>query len=67
MDPIGRSRELNSIQWPGRVGPVVIDTLRKQPPGTVALIEDAVAIAKRFGTTPEELRTVLEKFDCIRY
>ena len=67
LDPIGKSRELNSVQWPGQVGPIVIETLRKQPPGTVALTEDAVSIAKRFDTTPEELRVVIEKFDCILY
>ncbi|OJH37047.1 hypothetical protein [Cystobacter ferrugineus] len=67
LDPIGRSRELNSVQWPGQVGPIVIETLRKQPPGTVALTEDAAAIAKRFDTTPEELQAVIQKFDCILY
>ncbi|EPX57153.1 hypothetical protein D187_006907 [Cystobacter fuscus DSM 2262] len=67
LDPIGRSRELNSVQWPGQVGPIIIETLQKQPPGTVALTEDATAIAKRFDTTPEELRAVVEKFDCIVY
>ncbi|WNG30926.1 hypothetical protein F0U62_48100 [Cystobacter fuscus] len=67
LDPIGRARELNSVQWPGKVGPIVIETLGKQPPGTVALTEDATAIAKRFGTTPEEIRAVLERFDCILY
>ncbi|ATB40445.1 hypothetical protein CYFUS_005894 [Cystobacter fuscus] len=67
LDPIGRSRELNSVQWPGKVGPIVIETLGKQPPGTVALTEDATAIAKRFDTTPEEIRAVIERFDCILY
>jgi hypothetical protein len=67
LDPIGRSPELNSVQWPGQVGPIVIETLGKQPPGTVALTEDAAVIAKRFDTTPEELRVVIEKFDCIVY
>ncbi|WNG43511.1 hypothetical protein F0U60_04910 [Archangium minus] len=67
LDPIGRCRELNSVQWPGRVGPIVIETLRKQPPTTVALTEDAVTIAKRFDTTPEALRAIIEKFDCIIY
>ena len=67
LDPIGRSRELNSVQWPGRVGPIVIQTLSKQPPSTVALTENAITLAKRFDTTPEELREVLEKFDCVVY
>ncbi|PTL77071.1 hypothetical protein [Vitiosangium sp. GDMCC 1.1324] len=67
LDPIGRARELNSVQWPGRVGPIVIETLSTEPPGTVALTEHALSIAKRFDTTPEELRAVIEKFDCIIY
>ena len=67
LDPRGRSPALNRVQWPGRIGPVVIQTLAEQPPGTVALIEDAAALAKRFDTTPQELRAVLEKFDGIVY
>jgi hypothetical protein len=67
LDPIGRCGELNSVPWPGRVGPIVIETLRKQPPTTVALTEHALTIAKRYDTTPEELRAVIEKFDCIVY
>jgi hypothetical protein len=67
LDPIGRSRELNSVQWPGRVGPVVIESLYKQPPSTVALTEHALSVAKQFDTTPEALRAVIEKFDCIVY
>ncbi|WNG41286.1 hypothetical protein F0U61_52040 [Archangium violaceum] len=67
LDPIGRARELNSVQWPGRVGPIVFETLYKQPPRTRALTEHALTLAKRFDTTPEELRAVIEKFDCILY
>jgi hypothetical protein len=67
IDPIGRARELNSVQWPGLVGPVTIETLFNQPPSTVALTEQAVSIAKRLDTTPEELKAVIEKFDCIVY
>ncbi|WNG26261.1 pentapeptide repeat-containing protein [Cystobacter fuscus] len=67
LDPVGRSSELNSIPWPGRVGPIVIETLRKEPPITAALTEHAPSIAKRYDTTPEELRAVIEKFDCIVY
>jgi hypothetical protein len=67
LDPIGRSRELNSVQWPGRVGPVVIESLYKQPPSTVALTEHALSVAKQFDTTPEELKAALARFDCIAY
>jgi hypothetical protein len=67
LDPIGRAAELCSVQWPGRVGPIVIETLHKEPPSTVAVTEHALAIAKRYDTTPEALRAVIEKFDCILY
>jgi hypothetical protein len=67
LDPIGRSRELNSTRWPGRVGPIVIETLQKQPATTVALTEHALTLAKRLDATPEALRAVIEKFDCIVY
>jgi hypothetical protein len=67
LDPIGRSRELNSVQWPGRVGPIVIESLYKQPPSTVALTEHALSVAKQFDTTPEALRAIIERFNCIAY
>ena len=67
LDPLGRSRVLNSVQWPGRLGRIVIETLHKQPSSTVALTEHALILAKQFDTTPEEIRAVIEKFDCIVY
>jgi uncharacterized protein YjbI with pentapeptide repeats len=67
LDPIGRARELNRVQWPGLVGPVVFETLFDQPPSTVAVTEHALSIAKRYDTTPEELKALVEKFDCIVY
>ncbi|ATB30025.1 hypothetical protein [Melittangium boletus] len=67
LDPIGRSRELNSIQWPGRFGRIIIEDLHDQPPSTRALTFFAPAEAKRYDTTPEALRAVIEKFDCMIY
>jgi len=67
LDPIGRSRELNSVQWPGRFGPVVVEDLSDQPPSTKALTYFAPGEAKRYDTTPEALRAVIERFDCIVY
>ena len=67
LDPIGRARELNSVQWPGRFGSVVIEDLYDQPPSTKALTCFAPAEAKRYDTTPEALRAVVEKFDGIVY
>ncbi|WNG43640.1 pentapeptide repeat-containing protein [Archangium minus] len=67
LDPIGRSRELNSVQWPGRFGRVIIEELHTQPTPTRALTYHAPSVASRQETTEEELRAVLEKFDCIVY
>ncbi len=67
LDPIQRAPELRSIKWPDLFGELVIDTLHKQPPATSALALFAPAEAKRFETTEEELRALIEKFDCIVY
>jgi hypothetical protein len=67
LDPIGHSRQLNSLEWPGRFGLVVIEDLHTRPPSTRAITYHAPSIAKRFETTPEALRAVVEKFDCIVY
>ncbi|MFL5355182.1 hypothetical protein [Archangium sp.] len=67
LDPIGRARELNSVQWPGRFGSVVIEDLYDQPPPTKALTFFAPAEAKRYDATPEEFRAVVEKFNRIVY
>jgi hypothetical protein len=67
LDPIERAAELRSVKWPGRYGSVVVDELHTHPPRTRALTEHAPTIAKRFDTTLEELRAIIEKFDCIVY
>jgi hypothetical protein len=67
LDPIGRARELRSVKWPGSFGEVVVDNLHTHPPSTKALTYYAPSAAERFETTPEELRAVIEKFDCILY
>jgi hypothetical protein len=67
LDPIGNSRVLNSGQWPGRFGSVVVEDLHTHPPSTAALTKYAPAVAKRLDTTPEALRAVIEQFDCIVY
>jgi hypothetical protein len=65
LDPIGRAPELRRGKWPGMFGSVVVDELHGQPPSTVALTKYAPAVAKKLETTPEELRAVIEQFDCI--
>jgi hypothetical protein len=67
LDPIGRSREFSSVPWPGRFGRIIVDDFRDQPPSTKALTYYAPTEAKRCDTTPEELKAVIEKFDCIVY
>jgi uncharacterized protein YjbI with pentapeptide repeats len=65
LDPLGNSRALNRVQWPGRFGRVIVEDLHMDPPSTVALTYHAPSVAKRLGTTAEELKAVIEKFDCI--
>jgi hypothetical protein len=67
LDPIGRSRELNSVKWPERFGGVIVENLHTEPASTVAVSYHAPTVAKRYGTTPEELKAVLEKLDCVVY
>jgi hypothetical protein len=67
LNPVERAAELRGVKWPGRYGSVVVDELHTHPACTKALTEHAPTIAKRFDTTPEELRAVIEKFDCIVY
>jgi hypothetical protein len=67
LDPIGRAPELRSVKWPGRFGSVVVDELHTQPACTTALTEHAHTIARQLDTPAEELRAVIEKFDCIVY
>ncbi|MBM7112956.1 hypothetical protein [Archangium primigenium] len=65
LDPVGRALELRGVKWPGSFGEIVVDNLHTHPSSTQALTYDASAAARRFETTPEELRAVIEKFDCI--
>ena len=67
LDPVGKSRELSTVRWPGNIGPVVIEDLASYPPSTTALTWFAPDFAKRSGCTPEELKAVLEQFDCFVY
>jgi hypothetical protein len=67
LDPIGRLRELTSVQWPDQFGRIIIKNFYKHPPSTVALTYHAPTVAKQYETTEEELRAVIEKFDFIVY
>jgi hypothetical protein len=67
LDPIRRAPELRGVKWPGLVGDVIVDDLHTHPTPTRALTYYAPILAERLETTPEELRAVIEKFDCIVY
>jgi hypothetical protein len=67
LDPIRRAPELRSVKWPGIFGDVIVEHLHTQPAPTRTVTLFAPAAAKRFETTEEELRAVIEKFDCIIY
>ncbi|MFY0529443.1 pentapeptide repeat-containing protein [Archangium gephyra] len=67
LDPVGRSRQLSTVRWPGSIGRVVIEDLADYPPSTSALTWFAPDFAKRSRATPEELRAVIEQFDFIVY
>jgi hypothetical protein len=67
LDPIQRAPELRSVKWPGRFGRITVEELHTQPAPTRSLTYHAPSVAKRMETTEEELRAVIEKFDCIVY
>ncbi|MBM7118945.1 pentapeptide repeat-containing protein [Archangium primigenium] len=67
LEPLRVAADLRRAEWPGSFGDIVVDTLHEQPAPTRALTLFAPAEAKRFDTTPEALRAVIERFDCILY
>ncbi|MFL5353854.1 pentapeptide repeat-containing protein [Archangium sp.] len=67
IEPIRRAPELRSIKWPGRFGRITVEELHTQPAPTKSLTYHAPSLARRMETTEEELRAVIEKFDCIVY
>ena len=48
-------------------GDVIVDDLHTHPAPTKALAYYAPILAERLEATSEELRAVIEKFDCIVY
>jgi hypothetical protein len=65
VDPLAHAAELGRLEWPGLFGRVVVEGLGRQPASAVALTYHAPSVAKRLETTAEELRTVLDRLDCI--
>lgn len=62
LAPLARAHELRSAGWPGR-SHLIVASLDTNPPSTVALTFHAPTVAKRFGTTPEALKSFIEKLD----
>ena len=52
------------MPWPGNFGDIIVDNLYKSPTRTMALTFNAPSVAKKYGTTPEALKAVIERFDC---
>jgi hypothetical protein len=67
LDPVRRWRELSALPWPGLISRVTIAGLAESPASTVALTFAAPDLAKRYGTTPEALKAVVEKMDGVFY
>ncbi|QRN95404.1 hypothetical protein JRI60_41070 [Archangium violaceum] len=65
LDPIGRGHELTSVEWPGSFRPVTLEGDYKEVPSVVATTFYAPAEAKRSGTTEDELKAAIERFDFI--
>jgi hypothetical protein len=67
LNTIQRARELSAAPWPGDVGPIVMSDFDQDPSTTVAVTYSATALAKRYGTTPEDIKATLEKLDGVVY
>ncbi|WP_434390139.1 hypothetical protein [Melittangium boletus] len=67
LDPIGHAAKLREAPWPALFGRVIVNDLHTHPAATTALTFHAPTIAKFAETTPEELRAVIERFDCLVY
>jgi hypothetical protein len=67
FDPARRWQELVALPWPGRIGRIVIEGFAEDPPTTAAVTDSATRLAKRYDTTPEAIKAVLEKMDGVYF
>ena len=65
LDPARRSRELAALPWPGQLG-IVTSTFSKYPPSTAAVTFSATKLAREFGATEDEIRTVLARAEGVK-
>jgi hypothetical protein len=62
LDPMRRNNELLALPWPGTTR-IMMESFLMSPPQTVAVTGSATALAKRYGTTEEAIRAVLDTLD----
>lgn len=67
LDPVRRRHELQALPWPGDKGLILGEVLGVSPPSTVALTLSASQFAKSCATTPEAIRTFVEKLDGVYF
>jgi hypothetical protein len=67
VEPLRHATALRCGKWPEWFNDVIVQELHTHPPSTVALTYHAPSVAKRMRTTAEELRSVIEQFDCFFY
>lgn len=65
LDPASRGRELADRTWPGQLG-IVVGTFAQYPQSTAAVTFSATSLAKKFGTTEDEIRTALTQVDGVK-
>ena len=62
LDPVGRSTELERLDWPGRIR-IAFETHRDSPPETRAVAYCAPELTRRLGGEEEELKRIVTKLD----
>ncbi|MCP3136793.1 pentapeptide repeat-containing protein [Pyxidicoccus xibeiensis] len=62
LDPMRRNKELLALPWPGTTR-IMVESFLMSPPQTVAVTDSATALAKRFDTSEEAIRAVLDRLD----
>ncbi|WP_224371978.1 hypothetical protein [Hyalangium versicolor] len=67
LDPVRRAAELVALPWPGKLREFFQWYGEERPASTAAVTYFAPDLAKRNGTTPEAIKSVLEKLDGVYY
>jgi hypothetical protein len=67
VDPLRHATALRRGKWPEWFNDVIVQELHTHPSSTVALTYHAPSVAKRLRTTADDLKAVIEQFDCFVY